>query len=111
VTVLADPLAVPDDRVAVRIDGHEVTRAQLAASVTAWAGRLSDHGLSAGGTLLLRVAPSLTYLSALLAGWRLDAQVLLVDHRLTDAESDACLARFRPQVSVVSAPAGRWSRS
>ena len=48
--------------------------------------RLADAGLARGGTVALRLPPSLTYVAMLLAAWRIGAQVSLVDHRLTQHE-------------------------
>jgi acyl-coenzyme A synthetase/AMP-(fatty) acid ligase len=62
--------------------------------------RLSAAGLHNGGSLALRLPPSLAYVANLLAGWRIGAQVILLDHRLTQFEVDAALKRLAPQVVV-----------
>ncbi|HEU5469106.1 MAG TPA: class I adenylate-forming enzyme family protein [Actinophytocola sp.] len=62
--------------------------------------RLAATGLRAGGRLALRLPPSMAYVANLLAGWRLGAQVILLDHRLTPFEVDAALKRLLPQVVV-----------
>ncbi|WP_225446953.1 class I adenylate-forming enzyme family protein [Streptacidiphilus sp. PB12-B1b] len=62
--------------------------------------RLAAAGLTAGGTVALRLPPSLGYVAALLAGWQLGAQVALLDYRLTEHEVQAALARLAPQVLV-----------
>jgi len=64
--------------------------------------RLVAAGLAAGGALALRLPPSLAYIANLLAGWRIGAQVILLDHRLTQFEVDAALKRLAPQVVVAT---------
>jgi acyl-coenzyme A synthetase/AMP-(fatty) acid ligase len=56
--------------------------------------------------------PTLAYVVNLLAAWRLEAQVSLLDHRLTPYEVDKVLTRIAPQF-VVSAPgiSGRRPRT
>jgi acyl-coenzyme A synthetase/AMP-(fatty) acid ligase len=61
---------------------------------------LTAAGLRAGGSLALRLPPSMAYVANLLAGWRIGAQVILLDHRLTPFEVDAALERLAPQVVV-----------
>jgi acyl-coenzyme A synthetase/AMP-(fatty) acid ligase len=51
----------------------------------------------------LRLPPSLAYVANLLAGWRIGAQVILLDHRLTQFEVDAALERLAPEVVVAPA--------
>jgi acyl-coenzyme A synthetase/AMP-(fatty) acid ligase len=63
---------------------------------------LTAAGLSAGGSLALRLPPSVAYVTNLLAGWRIGAQVILLDHRLTPFEVDTALARLTPQVVVAA---------
>jgi 3-hydroxy-4-methylanthranilate adenylyltransferase len=53
-----------------------------------------------GSTVLLQVPPSYTLVEALIALWRLGAQVMLVDHRLTPAEVATLRGLCRPQFSV-----------
>ncbi|SOB79115.1 class I adenylate-forming enzyme family protein [Streptomyces sp. 1331.2] len=65
--------------------------------------RLTAAGLGPGGTAALRLPPSVAFVAVLLACWRLGAQVALLDHRLTDHEIDAAVARLAPQVLVGSA--------
>jgi 3-hydroxy-4-methylanthranilate adenylyltransferase len=64
---------------------------------------LSETGLTAGGSVALRLPPSLAYIATLLAAWRLGAQVILLDHRLTDYEAEQATARLAPQVLVRAA--------
>src|SRR6266568_4585771 len=60
-----------------------VDRAALRALVAEHQRTFADAGLVAGGTIALRLPPSLTFVAMLLAGWRIGAQVSLLDHRLT----------------------------
>ncbi|GAA1826643.1 AMP-binding protein [Luedemannella flava] len=99
-------LAGPDDAVCVTL-GREVTRARLRALVAERQEALHAAGLRAGGTVALRVPPSLAFVANLLAAWRIGAQASLLDHRLTPYEVDNALARLAPQVVVAGqAPAG-----
>ncbi|MEV7028492.1 AMP-binding protein, partial [Kitasatospora sp. NPDC093558] len=80
--------------------GGPVDRAALRALVDEQTARLAAAGLGAGGTAALRLPPSVAFVAVLLAAWRLGAQVALLDHRLTDHEVDAAVARLAPQVLV-----------
>ncbi|MDR3034240.1 MAG: AMP-binding protein, partial [Kitasatospora sp.] len=95
-------LAGPDDQECLRF-GTPVDRATLRALVAEKAGRLAAAGLARGGTVALRLAPSLGYTAALLACWQLGAQTVLLDHRLTDHEVALAVERLAPQVLVESA--------
>lgn len=61
---------------------------------------LASCGLRAGGRVALRLPPSPAFVANLLAGWRIGAQVILLDHRLTRFEVDAALERLAPQVLI-----------
>ncbi|MFJ9623881.1 class I adenylate-forming enzyme family protein [Streptomyces sp. NPDC101181] len=61
---------------------------------------LSAAGLTAGGTLAVRLPPSLSCVVAMLAGWRGGAQVALLDYRLTTHEVGKAVARLAPQLVV-----------
>jgi acyl-coenzyme A synthetase/AMP-(fatty) acid ligase len=92
-------LAGDGSRVCLRI-GQPVTRGELRDMVAEQAGRLAGAGLGPGGSLTLVLPPSLAYVASLLAGWRLGAQVSLLDHRLTEHETNRALQRLAPQVVV-----------
>jgi acyl-coenzyme A synthetase/AMP-(fatty) acid ligase len=92
-------LAGPDNDICVRAGGP-IDRAGLRQMVAARQSRLEYAGLRNGGTLALRLPPSMAYVANLLAGWRIGAQVVLLDHRLTQFEVDAALERLAPQVLV-----------
>jgi 3-hydroxy-4-methylanthranilate adenylyltransferase len=58
-----------------------------------------------GDVLALRLPPSPALVYTLLAGWRAGAQVVLLDHRLTDHEVTAALELLAPR-ALVSAESG-----
>jgi acyl-coenzyme A synthetase/AMP-(fatty) acid ligase len=101
-------LAGNDDQVCVRM-GRPVDRRELRQLVDQQQRELAEAGLTAGGTVSLRLPPSLAFIASLLAGWRLGAQVSLLDHRLAPGEVDRALGSLAPQVVVtgekVSGPA------
>ncbi|MFE0465061.1 class I adenylate-forming enzyme family protein [Kitasatospora sp. NPDC058965] len=80
--------------------GEPVNRQHLRRLVDGRQQQLAAVGLTAGGTVALRVPPSLDYVTTLLAAWRLGAQVALLDHRLTPAETERALHRLRPQYLI-----------
>ncbi|GAA2996743.1 hypothetical protein GCM10020229_06570 [Kitasatospora albolonga] len=92
-------LAGPGQEVCLRFE-RPVTRSALRSLVDARRASLAAAGLTDGGTVALRLPPSLGYVAALLAAWQLGAQVALLDHRLTDHETAAALERLAPQVLV-----------
>jgi 3-hydroxy-4-methylanthranilate adenylyltransferase len=96
-----------DADICLHADGP-IDRAALRRMVAQRQSALEAAGLRAGGCLALRLPPSLAYVANLLAGWRTGAQVILLDHRLTQFEVDAALQRLLPQV-VVSAARTRGS--
>ncbi|MDH6131407.1 acyl-coenzyme A synthetase/AMP-(fatty) acid ligase [Kitasatospora sp. MAA4] len=98
-------LAGPADEPCLRM-GRIVTRAGLLDLVGEQQKRLSLAGVESGGTVTLRLPPSLTYIAVLLAAWRIGAQVSLLDHRLTQAEVDRALDRLAPEVVVTAARTG-----
>jgi acyl-coenzyme A synthetase/AMP-(fatty) acid ligase len=83
--------------------GRPVERAELSRLVAEQAAALRAAGLAEGGTLALRLPPSLAFVAALLAGWSCGAQVSLLDHRLTEAEAQRALERVGAQVVVTGA--------
>ncbi|HKT06025.1 MAG TPA: fatty acid--CoA ligase family protein [Rugosimonospora sp.] len=95
-------LTGPDGDACLRMEDL-ITRGALRRAVLRRATELAGAGLGAGGTVSLRLPPSLTYVVNLLAAWHLGAQVSLLDHRLTQHEVDRALHRLAPQL-LVSAP-------
>jgi acyl-coenzyme A synthetase/AMP-(fatty) acid ligase len=80
--------------------GRPVDRGTLRGLVAQQQHELGAAGLAAGGTVCIRLPPSLGYVASLLAAWRIGAQVSLLDHRLTQYEVDRALQRLAPQVLV-----------
>jgi acyl-coenzyme A synthetase/AMP-(fatty) acid ligase len=98
-------LAGPADEVCLHLAGP-VTRAELRRHVADRHRVLAEAGLKRGGTVALCLAPSLAFITNLLASWQIGAQASLLDHRLTKYEVDRALERLRPQVVVT---ADRWA--
>jgi acyl-coenzyme A synthetase/AMP-(fatty) acid ligase len=92
-------LSGPDNDVCLCSD-QPVDRRVLRQLVSQRQSVLAAAGLRAGGSLALRLPPSMAYVTNLLAGWRIGAQVILLDHRLTRFEVEAALDRLAPQVVV-----------
>jgi acyl-coenzyme A synthetase/AMP-(fatty) acid ligase len=98
-------LTGPDAECCLVLDAP-VTRAALRALVDDRQARLVACGLRSGGVVALNLPPSPAYIANLLAAWRIGAQVILLDHRLTAYEVGAALERLAPQV-VVEPAAGQ----
>src|ERR1700730_11054209 len=92
-------LAGDDRQVCLQI-GRPVGRQELRRLVSQQQERLAAAGLAEGGSVSIRLPPSLAYVATLLAAWRLGAQVSLLDHRLARAEVDRALHRLDPQAVV-----------
>ena len=95
-------LAGPGDEACLRFEAP-VARSALRRLVADERGRLAAAGLAPGGTVALRLPPSLGFVVSLLAAWQQESQVMLLDHRLTDHETGLALDRLQPQVLVQSA--------
>jgi 3-hydroxy-4-methylanthranilate adenylyltransferase len=83
-----------------------LTRAELRRLVTERRRVLADAGLRRGGCVALCLAPSLAFITNLLASWQIGAQACLLDHRLTPFEVDVALQRLLPQVIVTAERSG-----
>jgi acyl-coenzyme A synthetase/AMP-(fatty) acid ligase len=92
-------LAGPPADVCLWLD-RPLTREELRSRVGDRVRELAGTGLRPGGSISLRLPPSLAFVVDLLAAWRLGAQVSLLDHRLTDHEVDRALADLAPQYVV-----------
>ena len=66
---------------------------------------LVARGVRPGDCVAAQLLPGATLFALLLAIWRLDARAMLLDHRLTEAETRS-LARLCPPAFHVRAPAG-----
>jgi len=80
-----------------------VTRGDLRRLVAARHRVLAEAGLRRGGSVALCLAPSLAFITNLLAAWQIGAQAALLDYRLTAYEVDNALKRLLPQVVVTAA--------
>ncbi|AJT62380.1 hypothetical protein T261_0691 [Streptomyces lydicus] len=89
----------PPQDICLVLDG-ETDRQTLRTAVTERQKYLEEAGLRPGGTLALQLPPSLEYVALLLAVWRLGAQIVLLDHRLTEAETERAVAHTNPQLFV-----------
>ncbi|MGW3215582.1 class I adenylate-forming enzyme family protein [Streptomyces parvus] len=76
---------------------RDVTWAELRDRVKESIGIFSAHGIGPGGSVALRLPPSLTGIWSLLALWSLGAQVQLLDHRLKPAEVQRILDLCEPR--------------
>lgn len=84
-----------------------VSREKLRAEVARARGILHAHGVRAGSTVAVQVLPSFTLLWSLFALWTAGAQVMLLDPRLTAAETTRLLELCEPQFRLVSADAAQ----
>ena len=80
--------------------GAPVNRQSLRGLVADHQESLAAAGLRDRGVVALCLPPSLTFISTLLAAWRIGAQAILLDHRLTPYEVDRALSRLAPEVVV-----------
>ena len=94
-------LAGPADEVCLYLAGP-VTRAELGRLVADRHRALAGAGLRRGGAVALHLAPSLAFITNLLASWQIGAQASLLDHRLTPYEVD--------RGAAAAAAAGRGHR-
>jgi 3-hydroxy-4-methylanthranilate adenylyltransferase len=92
-------LTGPGDDVCLRL-AEPVDRAALRRMVADRQLLLSGAGLRSGGVVALRLPPSLAFVANLLASWRIGAQTILLDHRLTHHEVDTACGRLAPQIIV-----------
>ncbi|MEU8436237.1 class I adenylate-forming enzyme family protein [Streptomyces sp. NPDC029216] len=84
-----------------------VTRERLRAETERALGTLRAHGISGGSAVAVQVQPSFTLLWSVFALWSAGAQVMLLDPRLTAAETTRLLELCEPQFHLTSGPAGR----
>jgi acyl-coenzyme A synthetase/AMP-(fatty) acid ligase len=89
-----------DNDVCFYLPTGPIGRSALRRLVTEKAENLVAAGLRAGGCAALNLPPSLVYVANLLAVWRIGAQAVLLDHRLTSYEVAGALDRLGVQVLV-----------
>jgi 3-hydroxy-4-methylanthranilate adenylyltransferase len=88
------------------ISGAAVTRAQLRWKLAELYRAFHDNGIRNGSSVVLRMAPSLTFLQALFALWGCGAQVMLIDFRMQRGEYEPLVNLLKPQYVVSSADNG-----
>jgi acyl-coenzyme A synthetase/AMP-(fatty) acid ligase len=91
-----------DNDVCLQLQTEPIARVALRRLVADKQEALVAAGLRPGGCAALNLPPSLTYVANLLAVWRIGAQAVLLDHRLTRFELDAALERLGVQVLVAT---------
>ncbi|WP_416981244.1 class I adenylate-forming enzyme family protein [Streptomyces sp. T028] len=84
-----------------------VTRERLQAETERALGTLRAHGVRGGSTVAVQVQPGFTLLWSVFALWSAGAQVMLLDPRLTAAETTRLLELCEPQFHLTSPAAGR----
>ena len=89
-----------DNDVCLHLKTGPIARSALRRLVRDKQDALVAAGVRPGGCVALNLPPSLTYVANLLAVWRIGAQAVLLDHRLTRYEVDAALDRLGVQVLV-----------
>jgi non-ribosomal peptide synthetase component E (peptide arylation enzyme) len=90
----------PDNGRCLYLDGAPIARSALRRLVVDKQNALVTAGVREGGCVALNLPPSLAYVANLLAVWRIGAQAVLLDHRLTFYEVDAAVERLGVQVLV-----------
>jgi 3-hydroxy-4-methylanthranilate adenylyltransferase len=93
-------LAGPDNDVPLQLPAGPIARSALRRLVADKQDALVAAGVQRGGCVALRLPPSLTYVANLLAAWRIGAQAVLLDHRLTQYEVDQAVQRLGVQTVV-----------
>jgi 3-hydroxy-4-methylanthranilate adenylyltransferase len=87
-------------------EDYELRRDELRRRVRDLDARLVRSGVGPGSTVAVRVPPGPSYLEVVLAVWRRDACVLLVDHRLSEREVDEAVRLCRPRFLVRTTESG-----
>ncbi|MPZ85365.1 MAG: AMP-binding protein [Actinophytocola sp.] len=93
-------LADADNDVCLQLSTGPVARSALRQLVASRQEGLLAAGLRRGGCAALNLPPSVAYVANLLAVWRIGAQAVLLDHRLTRYEVDQAVERLGAQVVV-----------
>ncbi|MFY1623828.1 class I adenylate-forming enzyme family protein [Micromonospora sp. WMMD723] len=90
------------DRLPWLISRTAQSRAELRSAVTELNRELAGYGIGNRSTVMVRMAPSVTYLHLMLALWSRGAQVILVDFRSTPTEYEPLTRLLDPQFLIVS---------
>jgi 3-hydroxy-4-methylanthranilate adenylyltransferase len=94
-------LAGPGDGECLFLDAP-ITRRTLRGLVADRREVLGRAGLGSSGSVALCLAPSLAFVTNLLAAWQLGAQAIPLDYRLTRYEIERALERLAPEVVVTA---------
>ncbi|MPZ81435.1 MAG: AMP-binding protein [Actinophytocola sp.] len=94
-------LAGPDKNVPLHLSTGPIAQSVLRQLVAERREALAAAGLRQGGCVAPRLPPSLAYVANLLAVWRIGAQAVLIDHRLTQYELDQAVRRLGGQLPGV----------
>ena len=97
-TVSADPVWVDET--------GTVDRAALHQEVGRCADLLGRHGVRPGDSVAVQLVPDASLFAMVLAIWRLDARAMLLDHRLTRAETESLARLCRPAFRVRASAGG-----
>lgn len=94
-------LAGPADEVCLRL-GRPVRRSELRTAVAQRQNLLRDMGVGPVHSVAMQQPASLDHVATVLAVWRLGAQLVTVDHRVTRAGFDDVLTAVRPKAVVTA---------
>ncbi len=94
-------LSGPDEEVCLRI-GRAVTRHEFRNSVEVCQSTLRQLGAQSHGAIVVQLPPSVEFIAYAIAAWRIGAQLILVDHRVTKESFDHILELFHPNVVLTS---------
>lgn len=104
---LSDRLCGAASTEPVWVDGTgTVDRAALHQEVDRCVDLLVRRGVRPGDCVAVQLVPDATLFALVLAIWRLDARAMLLDHRLTGAETESLARLCRPAFRVRASAAG-----
>ncbi|GFN32207.1 class I adenylate-forming enzyme family protein [Paenibacillus xylaniclasticus] len=93
----------PDQPCISYMDQSSYTYSSLRLKVEECASLLAAHGVTGGCSIAVHIPNSLTSIVLLLAIWKLNAQIVLLDSRLKPTEAERNIAAYTPHY-VVEAP-------
>ncbi|MGI8665120.1 MAG: class I adenylate-forming enzyme family protein [Jatrophihabitans sp.] len=101
---------LPDTAAALTSPQLSLSRGELRQWVAGHRAELVAAGVGPGSTVAIQVAPSFNYLAVVLAGLQLDSRLLLLHHRLAEAEFAELVDPLRPAATVRSLDGAAISR-
>lgn len=87
-----------------------ITYEDLKKKVEEYEGILSNQGIKENMMVSVQVPPSYTFIYLILALWKLNAKIMLLDSRLTDAEVDNIFKKAKPNYKVSSLTVDKFFR-